>query len=148
MSQNQPKLLPLYLITFGSVFLAIPGSFGTLFLIDAVIHPLNGKFDELALLLPVSLIGYFLLFGYVWTVRKKRFVKWFWKISMIYNLLITLVSTFFIIEIASNIFKAYPQPNGLSSLWLILFPLWTLFVTIASAQYAFFKPTNEDLNLP
>ena len=133
----------------GSGILAIPGSAGTYFLLYAAIDSLNGRFDELALLFPVALIGYCLLFGYFWTNWTKRFVKWFWIISMIYNLFITLAGGIYIFNWASAIFYL---PNNKSDvligLLLMLFPIWTLFVTIASAKYAFYKPTDKDLNLP
>ena len=148
MNENRRKNLPLFLIILGSILLAVPASVGTYFLIGFAIDMLKGRNEGLAWLLPVALIGYFLLFGYFWTVWTKRFVRWFWIISMSYNLLITLVSAIFIVQIGFNIIKSYPQPDGLSWLLTILFPIWTLFVTIASAKYAFYKPTDKDLNLP
>lgn len=148
MNHNQPKLLPLYLTTIGSVLLAIPGSFGTLFLIDEAIRPLNGKFDNVILFLPVALIGYFLLFGYFWTVRIKRFIKWFWVISAIFNLLLTFVSGYFILEMNFRTINFNNQSDALSRLSFLLFPIWTLFVTISSVKYAFYKPTDKVLNLP
>ncbi len=147
MNQKQPNLLPLYLITLGSGLLAIPGALGTYFLIFATIDSFTKKFDSRVLLLPFAVIGYFLLFGYVWIALSKEFVKWFWLISMVFNLLITLAIGFFIL---TSIYRFFFSLDSLHSLigFYLLFPIWTIFVTIASAKYAFLKPTTEDLHLP
>ncbi len=75
MNQNQPNLVPFYLITIGSGILAIPGALGTYFLIFVAFDSLTKKFDTLALFLPVAIVGYLLLLGYFWTAWNKKFVK-------------------------------------------------------------------------
>lgn len=96
--------------------------------------------------LPV-IIGFLLLAGYIWTAVRKRFVKWFWWISAIFNLLVTLLSGGFLFKLAYENITTSSSPNILALLFF-LFPLWTLFVTIASIKYAFYKPTDENFNLP
>ena len=147
MKLNQPKNLLLFLITLGSGILAIPGAFGSYVLILATIESFTKEFDYLALLLPVALIGHFLLLGYFWTAWNKKFVKWFWLISMVFNLLMTFLCGISIIKEINWIIFLLHNLNLFGFLYL-LFSLWTLFVAIASAKYAFFSPTTEDLHLP
>ena len=148
MNQNKRKKLPLYFIMLGSGILAIPASLGTYFLLYAAIESFTKKIDNLALLLPVALIGYFLLFGYFWTAATKKFVKWFWVISAIYNLLLTLVGGYFVVEMTIETIDLNKQIDISLLLTFFLFSSWTLFVTIASVKYAFYKSKTDELNLP
>ena len=154
MNEKPPNLVPLILILTGSAILAIPGAGGGIFLfiaaIDAISKPFksNGDPNLLALLLPLPvIIGFLLLGGYIWTAAKKRFVKWFWLISAGFNLLITLLCAGFLFKMVYENLKPL-STNDLPKIIFLLFPLWTLFVTIASVKYAFYKPKIENINLP
>lgn len=154
MNQNQPKLLPLYLILIGSLILAIPGAYGGLFLFifafEAISKPYQSSSESglVGLLFPMPvIIGFLLLAGYIWTAWHKRFVKWFWWSSAIFNVLVTLLSGGLLVKLAYENITSSSSPNILALLFF-LFPIWTLFVTIASVKYAFFKPANENINLP
>lgn len=145
--------MPLILILVGSICLAIPGLGGGIFLfvaaIDAITKPFksNGDTNLLMLLLPMPvIIGFLLLGGYIWTAVKKRFVKWFWLISAGFNLIITLLCGGFFFKMAYENFKPV-STDDLPKLIFLLFPLWTLFVTIASVKYAFYKPKTENYYL-
>lgn len=154
MNQNQPNLVPLVLILTVSLILAVPGGLGGIFLFVAAIDALNKPFKSngdtnlLALLLPLPvIIGFLLLGGYIWTAVKRRFVKWFWLISAGFNLVIFLLSGGFLLKMTYENFNP-TDTNDYPKLIFLLFPLWTLFVTIASVKYAFYKPTDKDLNFP
>lgn len=146
--------MPLILILVGSITLAIPGAAGGIFLfvaaIDALAKPFksNGDTNLFALLLPLPvIIGFLLLGGYIWTAVKKNFVKWFWLSSAIFNLIIFLLSGGFLLKLIYQNFNP-TDSNEYPKLIFLLFPLWTLFVTIASIKYAFYKPKPENFYLP
>jgi len=154
MSKNQTDTLPLRLIIIGSILLALPALYGTMFLFifaaEAITKPYNaeGSSNLLGILYPLpAIIGFLLLGGYIWTAIRKRFINWFWWISAIFNLLITLLSGGFLVKMAYENIRTSASPNILALLFF-LFPLWTLFVTIASVKYAFYKPQTESLDLP
>lgn len=154
MSQNQPDHLPLRLIIIGSILLALPALYGTMFLfifaVEAITKPYNsqGQSNLLAILYPLpAIIGFLLLGGYIWTAIRKRFISWFWWISAIFNLLITLLSSGFLFKMSYESLNTL-STNDLPKIIFLLFPLWTLFVTIASIKYAFYKPQTENINLP
>src|SRR5215210_7450219 len=91
--QFQPRLYPLVLTTVGSSLLAVPGAYGAIFLFwfaaDGV------KQNLLSLLFPLpALIGFALLFGYFWTLIRKRFIGWFWLASLVFNAITTAICFF------------------------------------------------------
>lgn len=154
MNEKPPNLVPLILILTGSIILAIPGAGGGIFLfiaaIDAITKPFNynGDSNLYMLLFPVPVvIGFLLLGGYIWTMVKKRFVKWFWLISAGFNLLITLLSGGFLVKMFYENLKPLSL-DDLPKVLFLLFPIWTLFVTIASIKYAFYKPKTENYYFP
>jgi hypothetical protein len=157
MNQNPPKLLQLYLILIGSLILAIPGVYGGVFafafafssLTASEINRTGNSAETYNLFLPIPvIIGFFLLGGYIWTSVRKRFVKWFWLTSMIFNLLATLISGLFILKMIEKTVKFDNLSDDILRLSFLLFPFWTIFVMAASAKYAFYKPIDKDLNLP
>ena len=154
MQQNQPNLLPLTLILIGTCLLALPGAGGGLFLFVAAIDStsrIGARTDTSNFLMMFSplpvIIGFLLLAGYIWTVIKKRFVKWFWIISGSFNLIITLLSAGFLVKTAYGNITTSDSPNILSFVFF-LFPIWTLFVTFFSFKFAMFKPNDGNFNLP
>lgn len=154
MNEKPLNLVPLIFILIGSATLAIPGAGGGIFLfiaaIDALAKPFkaNGDTNLFMLLLPMPVIfGFLLLAGYIWTMVKKRFVKWFWLISAGFNLLITLLCVGFMFKRSFESFNTL-STNDLPKILFFLFPMWTLFVTIASVRYAFYKPKTENYYFP
>lgn len=154
MNKNQPKLLPLYLICIGSLLLAFPGIYGGFFLFifaaEAATKPFQStsEWGFIGILFPLPVvIGFLLLGGYIWTIVKKRFIKWFWIISAIFNLLITLVSFGLLFKFAYENLMNSESPN-IFALLFFLFPLWTAFVTVASFKYSSYKSTNKNIHLP
>lgn len=154
MSKNQTDLLPLRLTIIVSILLALPALYGTMFLFIFAAEAIRKPFDSqgssnlLGILYPLpAIIGFLLLGGYIWTAIRKKFVSWFWWISAIFNLLITLLSGGFLIKMAYENIKYSNSPNILSLLFF-LFPLWTLFVTITSVKYAIYPPKTDNYNLP
>ena len=87
---TQPRLLPLVFIVIGSSLLAIPGAYGAIFLFIIAAEGFSKNILSPALPLP-ALIGFALLFGYVWTIIRKRFIGWFWIASLIFNAIITAI---------------------------------------------------------
>src|SRR5215212_9170888 len=88
---SKPNLLPLIFIIIGSCLLALPGAYGAFFLF--MFAGEGGKENPLYLLIPLpAVIGFALLFGYIWTVVTRRFVAWLWAISFLFNLIVSLVS--------------------------------------------------------
>lgn len=150
MNQNEPKILPLQLILYGTTILAIPGAFGAIYLFIFVLALLSdlkrtvNSADFYSLFYPIPvIIGFFLFSGYIWTKVKNRYIKWFWLFSAGYNLLATLVSGFYILKMIYDTVKFDNLSDNLLRLFFLLFPIWTLFVTMASVKIAFFKPTDN-----
>ncbi len=149
MKQDKPKLLPLYLILLGSLILAVPGVVVGFILFFLAFDELSRKEPIiLVLFFPTPIIiGFLLLFGYIWTARRKKLVKWFWWISAIFNLLFTLLSGVLLLILAYQNFNLSTCRNILLLLYF-LFPIWTFYVTISSVKYATYNPKRETLNLP
>jgi len=154
MNKNKPNLKPLILIVIGSSILAFPGIYGGIFLFifaaEAVTKPFQStsEWGFIGILFPLPVvIGFLLLGGYIWTIAKKRFIKWFWIISAIFNLLVTLVSFGLLFKLAYQNIMTSDSPNILALLFF-LFPLWTAFVTVASLKYSSYKSANADVYLP
>jgi RsiW-degrading membrane proteinase PrsW (M82 family) len=84
-----------------------------------------------SLLIPLpAVIGFGLLFGYYWTLVKKRHIGWFWIISLIFN---GLISKLCLLGVAYALYESGFKSPGESL--FALFPLWTLFVAFASGYY-------------
>jgi hypothetical protein len=138
---SKPNLLPMIFIIIGSCLLALPGAYGAFFLFIFAGEGLNG--NPLYLLIPLpAIIGFALLFGYIWTAVTKRFVAWLWAISFLFNLIVSLVSglAMFYYFTEERVFAGYP-------ILFILFTGWTIFVTVASGYY-FGKARAVKANLP
>jgi hypothetical protein len=125
----QTKLLPLIFIIIGSCLLALPGAYGAIFLFFFAGEAGPGSAYLLLLPLP-PIIGFGLLFGYIWTAITKRFVGWLWAISFLFNLIVSLVS-------GLAMFYYLTETAHLSGyeILFILFIGWTIFVTVASGYY-------------
>ena len=139
---SKPNPIPLLFIIAGSCLLALPGIYGAFFLFMFASE--GGPSNPLALLLPLPpVIGFALLFGYIWTAVTKRFVGWLWAVSFFFNLIASVASfsgmAYYSMETTK--IDAYA---GL----FILFPIWTLFVTIASAYYFFQSRAANKTDLP
>lgn len=138
---TKPNLIPLLFIIVGSCLLALPGLYGSMFLFmftaDAIDNPL-------LLLLPLPpVVGFALLFGYFWTIVTKRFIGWLWSVSFLFNLLITLIGF-------AGFFLYLMDAPGVENPaeFLILFPLWTTFVTVASGYYFRLSRAANKVSLP
>jgi hypothetical protein len=126
----QPNLLPLILITIGSTLLAVPGAFGSMFLFMFAAEGVKSA-NPASLLIPLpAVIGFGLLFGYYWTLVKKRHIGWFWMVSLIFN---GLISKLCLLGVAYALYESGFKSPGESL--FALFPLWTLFVAFASGYY-------------
>jgi len=125
---SRPNPIPLYLITGGSCLLALPGLYGTLILFTVGLE--FGLRNIPAMLLPLlPLIGFLLLFGYIWTMVRRRFVGWLWALSFLYNLIILVLG------VLARIY--YFTANELAGyeILFILFIGWTIFMCVASGYY-------------
>jgi len=131
----------------GSIGLAIPGFGGTILLFFFLFEAITEKFNYMSLLLPVALIGYFLLFGYIWTFWKKRFICWFWVLSATFNLAITILSAGFFLHLVYNARYTLSLSDIPRFTPFFLLPLWTIFVTVFSIKYSFFKPQSGAIDL-
>jgi hypothetical protein len=139
---SQPNLLPLYFIIAGSCLLAIPGLYGAMFLFAFAGEGV--RTNALALLFPLPAIaGFFLLAGYMWTAARKRWTAWFWFSSLLFNLFVTKIS---FVSLMYFLIQEGRFFNGAAI--LLLFPAWTLFVTISSGKYFYYSRSARKLNLP
>jgi len=144
MKQNTfPNKTPLVIATIGSTLLAIPGGYGGLLLLAIGLDAFKDVsiFGFLIVLPPI--IGFSLLFGYYWTLFSQRIIKWFWVVSAVFNLILTLASVVFLISISNEL-----KGNSLFGSLIYLFPLWTAFVTYVSHRFAFAEKAATSTNLP
>jgi len=138
----KPNFLPLVFIIIGSCLLALPGIYGAFFLFVFAFED-SGRLS-LSLLLPLPpLIGFSLLFGYIWTVVTKRLIGWLWSISFFFNLIISIISGLgiFYYFMETSQFDGYP-------ILFILFTGWTIFVSVASAYYFRLSRAAGKVSLP
>jgi len=139
---SKPNLLPLIFIIIGSCLLALPGAYGAFFLF--MFAGEGGKENPLYLLIPLpAVIGFALLFGYIWTAVTRRFVAWLWAISFLFNLIVSGISglaMFYYLTETRNI-EGY-------EILLVLFAVWTIFVTAASGYYFGKARAANKANLP
>jgi hypothetical protein len=139
---SKPSLLPLLFIIAGSCLLALPGIYGAFFLFMFAAE--EGGRNVSALLLPLPpVIGFSLLFGYIWTAVTKRFVGWLWAVSFFFNLIVSATDALAMFYY----FKETHQIAGYEILF-ILFIGWTIFVTIASGYYFRLSRAANKANLP
>jgi hypothetical protein len=139
---SKPNLIPLLFIIAGSLLLALPGIYGAWFLFMFAGEGV-GK-NPLMLLLPLPpVVGFALLFGYFWTIATKRFVGWLWCVSFLFNLIITIICFAGFFLYLTDI----PDVDKGARL-LILFPLWTTFVTVASGYYLRLSRAANKVPLP
>lgn len=139
---SKPNLLPLIFIIIGSCLLALPGAYGAIFLFafagEGVSH------NPLALLFPLpAIIGFGLLFGYIWTAVTKRFIGWMWGVSFLFNLIVSLLGL-----LGAFYYLAEARRNEGYFIAVILFPVWTIFVAAASAYYFRLSRVANQTNLP
>lgn len=138
---SKPNLIPLMFIIAGSCLLALPGIYGSMFLF---MFTAEGIDNPLMLLLPLPpVIGFALLFGYFWTLVTKRFVGWLWSVSFLFNLIITIIGFAGFFLYLTDV----PDVDRGVKL-LILFPLWTTFVTVASGYYFRLSRAVNKVSLP
>lgn len=144
MKQNKEiSLLPLIFIIIGSSLLALPGIYGSIFLVYFAFEGLK-SFNFLTLLLPVpALVGFALLFGYYHAIFRKKFVFAFWLSSAIYNFILAALSFFGCVYLFSDkTIEIY------WSLFYFTFPIWTSFVAISSVYYLKRSDKQNKINLP
>lgn len=142
---RKPTLIPLFLVIAGSCLLALPGAYGAMFLFMIAFE--NGAFEPLSLLFPLPpIIGFSLLFGYIWTAVTRRFLWWLWSASFLFNLIVSFIAlvgaAVYLVETPSM-----RASDGYEKLF-ILFPLWTTFVAGASAYYFFQSRAANNCDLP
>jgi hypothetical protein len=139
---SKPNLLPLIFIIIGSCLLALPGAYGAIFLFAFAGE--GARSNPLSLLIPLpAIIGFGLLFGYIWTAVTKRFVGWLWMVSFLFNLIVSLLSllgAFYYVAEARRI-EGY-------EISFVLFPVWTIFVAAASAYYFRLSRAANKISLP
>ncbi len=142
MKQNIfPNKIPLIVITIVSTLLAIPGGYGSIFLLD-IGFDFAKDFSIFGLLVVLPpIIGFSLLYGYYWTLFHQRITKWFWIVSFLFNLMITISSIIFLVSISDK--KITP----IGSL-IFLFPLWTAFVVYVSYCFIYHERLLIPTNLP
>ncbi|HEX8738079.1 MAG TPA: hypothetical protein VF721_22285 [Pyrinomonadaceae bacterium] len=139
---SQPRLLPLILIIVGSLLLALPGAYGAFFLFFFAAE--GGKENPLYLLIPLpAVIGFALLFGYIWTAITKRFVAWLWAISFLFNLIVSVTS-----GLAMFYYLTETRHIAGYEILFVLFIVWTIFVTAASGYYFGKARAVNKANLP
>ncbi|HEX8247529.1 MAG TPA: hypothetical protein VF599_05050 [Pyrinomonadaceae bacterium] len=139
---SKPNMAPLLFIIAGSCLLALPGIYGAFFLFMFAFE--GGPTNPLALLLPLPpVIGFLLLFGYIWTAVTKRFVGWLWAISFFFNLIVSATSALALVYF----FMETRQTTGYEILF-ILFIGWTIFVTAVSGRYFAQSRAANKANLP
>ena len=139
---SKPNLLPLLFIIAGSSLLALPGVYGAFFLFMFAFE--EGARNPATLLLPLPpVIGFSLLFGYIWTSVTKRFAGWLWAASFLFNLIITIIS----LVAMTYVFMEGPK-HDTSPIFFFLFAGWTTFVTVASAHYFRLSRAANKANLP
>lgn len=139
---SQPNLIPLIFIIAGSCLLALPGAYGAMFLFMFAFEGAGS--NPLAFFLPFpAVIGFSLLFGYIWTIVTKRFIGWLWGVSFFFNLIASVISVF-------GAFYFFMDVRGLDgyAILFVLFPVWTVFVTVASAYYFFHGRSAGKVSLP
>jgi hypothetical protein len=139
---SKPSLMPLFFIIVGSSLLALPGIYGAFFLFMFAFE--GGRQNPLALLLPLPpIIGFSLLFGYIWTAVTKRFVQRLWAASFLFNLALTILS---LLAVSYSFIET--QVHGGFPILSILFIGWTLFVSVVSAYYFFQSRAASRTDLP
>jgi hypothetical protein len=137
----KPNLIPLFFIVAGSCLLALPGAYGAMFLL---VFTAEGIDNPLMLLLPLPpVIGFALLFGYIWTLVTKRFVGWLWSVSFLFNLIITITS----LLAMSYVFMGGLEHHTFPIIFF-LFAGWTTFMTAASAYYFCVSRAVKKISLP
>jgi hypothetical protein len=134
--QKQPNNIPLILILIGTTFLAFPAALGTFALFDTSGSGIHVSETPGLALFGISIAGFLLYAGYILTSLCRRHSSLFWFFSMLYNLALSGVYWYLIfLEFLAN-------PKGLvmnaTESTVLLVPLWTSFVTIASGYYCLF----------
>jgi hypothetical protein len=126
---SKPNLLPLGLIIIGSCLLALPGAYGAIFLFAFAAE--GASSNPLSLLIPLpAIIGFGLLFGYIWTAVSRRFIGWLWLASFFFNFIVSVLSV-----LGAFYYVAEARRIDGSEILFILFPIWTIFVAAASVYY-------------
>lgn len=139
------KMLPLIVMTLGTVLLAIPT---TILMLDTFkIHSGPDLSNEnAAFLLLLTLSGLVLLLGYFWTLVSRRFSVVFWLFSALYNLVLTGGYLYAFIPALRLPSPEYPDAH--ISLIVILFLLWMTFMTAGSFYYTYRAFLQRSLKLP
>lgn len=125
----KPNLMPLFFIITGSCLLALPGAYGAFFLFAFAAEGVGN--NPLSLLFPLpAVIGFGLLFGYIWTAVSRRFIAWLWGVSFFFNLIVSITALL-------GVFYYFTDVRGLDvyGILFVLFPVWTIFVAAASVYY-------------
>ena len=140
--ENQPRKIFLTLILIGTTILAIPVATGLLFLYNETLD-LNLKSENSAwlLLLLIPITGFLLYAGYILTAVFRRHNSIFWCLSMVFNFLLSAVYWF---ALVFGDGRSLPKPGfSLFENPLLLLPIWTSFVTYASAYYCFYPLSDK-----
>ncbi|MDQ3798494.1 MAG: hypothetical protein M3384_03505 [Acidobacteriota bacterium] len=143
---RKPTLIPLFFIIAGSCLLALPGAYGAMFLFMIALE--NSLDNPSSILFPMpAVIGFSLLFGYIWTAATKRFVWWLWSVSFLFNLIVSFIGFAGAAYYSMETLATAAKPGGYERLF-ILFPLWTTCVACASAYYFFQSRAANNCDLP
>lgn len=140
--ENQPRKIFLTLILIGTTLLAIPTAIGLYFLHNETSGLKLKTEDSARLLLLLIPVGGFLLYaGYILTAVFRRHNSIFWCLSMVYNLLLSCAYWFVLVfgdggSLPKSGLSLFENP-------ILLLPIWTSFVTYASAYYCFYPLSDK-----
>jgi hypothetical protein len=139
------KMLPLIVMTLGTILLAIPT---TILILDTFKIRTGPDLsnENAAFLLLLTLSGLALLLGYLWTLVSRRFSLVFWLFSALYNLVLT--SGYLYAFIPSLRLPSPEYPDAHVSLIVLFFLLWMIFMTAGSFYYTYRAFLQRSLRLP
>lgn len=103
------------------------------------------KDEGTIVLILISVFGFILFFGYIWTVLKRQYSVIFWACSTLYNLFLA-VSYFYLFSYTYQSQTILSLSPG--NFYTLLLLLWTIFMSAVSFYYCFFALKLKTNKLP
>ena len=148
--QETARNSPLIIILIGTSLLAIPAALGTFALFDTS-SPASINVENFlgTALFTISICGFFLFAGYIFTAIFRQHNRIFWLCSAIYNF---CISAFYVVAFiyGLSLYDNFSPGDILVFISnpIVLLPFWTIFVTISSFYYFKFARSSVKSDLP